>query len=47
MTALLIRRGWQKVSAIRHVLGGMADKSGHFNVFTATKNNEFPLFDVT
>jgi hypothetical protein len=42
-----MRRGWQKVRAIRAARGGMMDMIGHFNVLKAVKSSELGPFVTT
>ena len=36
--ALLIRNGWQKLSAVKAALGGTTDRTGHFSLFSVNTN---------
>lgn len=47
LIALLIRNGWQKMSAVRQARGGMTLRSGHLSVPSDTVSKEFGLFFVT
>lgn len=47
LIALLIRNGWQKVSAVRQARGGITLRSGHLSVRNDTVSKEFGVFFVT